>query len=666
MNQENLTYSILVSAETSGAESAIQKLTKTRTAKIKMEVDDKEAIAVGQGAVNAAKKAVAAAGPIQPTFKIELDGANRDQIKRLRRDVRRTLGSDPDATISIKSGVTGANFKGALTNKAEASEAFRSILRAYDAGLTGHLSISGQSASYRAVGRMTSTGRAIGEEIEAAKPPSLPHEGTSKESIRQAWLTKYRLMEGDQSKEGQNWTKYWEALKKSSHEALVPLTAVQKSIQAFGQGGLRRSFATLFTAALGGGPVASIVGGMGGAIASAIALPIAWAIGNALMELPQLLATGVVIARHRRELGVSDSQGPGGPWEENIRPAMYYWGQYRTGKGELMAEGVMEAAFAAQRAGPLPGGAMSEQALAEASARATNQAAALAVGRRIGDKQGMADFASTMAALDEPMSVDAARKKILQDPALRAFWKRQFMPNSPATVAMELMESELRVPQYSLDKLRDRPGGKSGTTAAETLKWMVGAFINEDPRTQGEWKAQAEEWHLRPQNQYLYKNAPPVARAYMDQVAAEERARRNPSTDVLNPSGSPGAVRAMQDYHERLAELRGEGLTDADRARLKPYGIAMGGGELALPGLGVGVKPKTEDFIPGQASWTSATGLAETMQTMWSGIPALDQLGSAGDKLNSAGDKMLEASQDMGIFKWMLDILPNIQQSQGY
>lgn len=368
---------------------------------------------------------------------------------------------------------------------------------------------------------------------------------------------------------------------RKTHE---PLSAVGRMFKAISEGGIRRGVAMGVSGGLGGGPVAAMIGGFTGALASSLALPIAWALGNVIMQMP-----GMAVSRRESEARFRSAGRT--PEEQAELEAIR-----RRGRGFWAAEspdGVnkwMKSAEALQDVG-IRGPQLE---------RTMNRLTALSHGAAGGGAAQVENYAemvrthtpeSRWAMIEGNVQIENALYKMYRDqvPGLRS--------------------DKVEFRRAALKRLVDsrRIGNEDIDTAME--------LAANDPLMKRRLESTAQSmgggW-----------------RNVKDTVAEEV----SHPLDTIDKLGNP--MRMFGTAYERLkmfAGLLGIGTSDTSAKNIPGLeGTAEPGG---------GYKFHPERGIS-RYSWSSASGLAEQMQMMWSGVPIVDATVRSADSLSNIDKKM--------------------------
>jgi len=426
-----------------------------------------------------------------------------------------------------------------------------------------------------------------------------------------------------------------------------PLGTFQEGLRTIGQGGWRRGTAQIVTGALGGGAMAELIGGFMGGVTSAIALPIAWAIGNALMNIPKFASQEVDWQRYVQSLGAR-ATGPRGSkeWNETTAKLRHFAGQYYLGSGKNEAWGsdaILDMAGQYQEVASrrlVPGDVAGEQDRIRYMEQAALNTMALGLGPNA-RVQKPGEFMAAMADLKYG-DTDKARNALLsQNSWIREAWFKRHENEGPRWVLEGRLASALKTPQTTADNYTRRTG-RILAGSREEIEDIIQHEAATSPYVTGEMRHQTEMFRKWPRGGWGM--LPDVAtlqgkeRSYVEQLRGLED-RTDTKTGKIKPSwfDMPGRRLNPPSFEDERKKLRdwamseplGLGLmpkrTQEYHKGLTPQRIAelerLARGEATPSTLYKDSNRKTDLVTPSQYNWTSFAGLAEQMQQMWSGAP---------------------------------------------
>jgi hypothetical protein len=430
----------------------------------------------------------------------------------------------------------------------------------------------------------------------------------------------YRLFQGDPAKEEEHVAKKWKELRESMLGIKEPIDWLKEGFNTIGQGAWRRGAAQIATGALGESPAAAIIGGLVGGITSSIALPIVWAIGNALMQLPQHISERIDWERYVGSIGAragkgGDSKLSGKEWNKQAGIVENFFGSIYGDKHEWLRTKVPGMFLEYQATGMNPGNP-------EQAARASMVAGLLEAGGLETDSIGMMRVmklleTGTSGQKAEAMSQLAGRGYIHGRLISDIIKRRRLSGPLAEYYAEEFLKKELSLPP--------------GTTVANTPEHY--SYLLEqaaqDERVKGELEMQRRQSRLTPEMGWSNLLFGPTAismpankREFVEMMSIIEKAKREGKKGILNPEEDRLfrpiiSFEQAESYAKRRAITRG--LSEDDIKELEKIATAKGGSfEKFLSRSDV----TTRDIMPSQYQWASFSGLAEQMQMMWSGAPA--------------------------------------------
>lgn len=463
--------------------------------------------------------------------------------------------------------------------------------------------------------------------------------------------------EREQQKSARAYHREQTELTKSTKHAT---TAMERFWDAVGMGQWRRGVGGLVTETLGGGAIASLVGGMAGAIASSIALPIGWAVGNAVMQLPQFAAERVGWKRYVESIparGGADKLG--GDWLKKTEELSQFFTHLAGPKGDYLSKQITATMLHYQAVGARAGDP-------KAAARASQVATLLELADIEPERLGLAGTLK-MLATGTPKERRGALSQLAEKPYAR-----------PALIQAMIREKGLEEHPYKdiiAEQLVDaRLAITPGVMGAYTEKDFAIALGRAamESRVLGEMQKQrGETWYFGPEGMVRELNfdqagrLPSHERWYVDEIERIERARaagenvKTPKQDRISgrqQEWDPLELRARY-RGKMMAGREGPGAFDpvpAERIlELERIGKAMAGNKEALAAMtGAQGEISPMNFMPSRFQFTSFTGLAENMQQMWGAFPvgeATEQNTAATNKLTAAVDRNSDLLASIGI-----------------
>jgi len=416
-----------------------------------------------------------------------------------------------------------------------------------------------------------------------------------------------------------------------------------------------------------GEQLSSLIGGFAGSIASAIALPIGWAVGDALMRMPEFYQERLTETRAQESLKAMGTYSPE-KWSEEQRYLSAYAAPYLDPSGQRMDTNkwllaYQGAAREMKTEEDIRVGGHTAAALVGIVARGgendpeevMRQMAKLQTGTRA-EKSAALRFFYSRSYIKERM-IDAIMNK--RDPEGRPIYARNSAGESAAEAALEKMM------EYS-------PGEKPAFTTDAISKWLEDEATSD--RVTGAQKQQVKQTRSTPWRglgNAIVGPGPgePTVRewAYMMayyQAAIDERtgtrstflspeeARRHADAYAKSPITDRELGRALvgplqMDLYDKLLNVNPNNppMTDEQMAKARAIAASWAGDPSKAPWFG-GQFQDQNFWGPMDFRFTSFSGLAEQMQTMWSGVPA--------DAMQSSADSLLDIKSNV---KVMLDLM---------
>ena len=447
-----------------------------------------------------------------------------------------------------------------------------------------------------------------------------------------------------------------------------PMTATEQAFNALSMGQWRRGggqFVSSITEPYFGTEMSSILGGFAGSIASAIALPIGWAVGDAMMNLPQLVQDRLTDTRGQRSLAARAGTGTSKEWAEQQRLLAGFGAPYLDPQGNPIGPQTNRWMLAYQA----EAGELRTPADIRAGGRMGAAMVSLVASQREADPEEAMRALARLRTGDVRMQSEAMQE-LFARPYLRQLMVEEMMD------ARKLPRGTIgeQIAVTSIQRMMEfKPGGKLGYDP-EHIAFLIERAAMEN-RSFGELSKQVNETRIGPWRGYLTSVVGPgpgeptvrewgYATAYyqaeMDERrfgakgtlisgSPEEQRRRADrmargegvnQEDVLNALSKvigPGAIPILRDKlfdvnpqnpvltEEQMKKWRGVAETWAGRPGAAPFW----GGEDVKPNF----------WGPSDYRFTSFTGLAEQMQQMWSGVPA-DAMQASATSLANIDTKM--------------------------
>ena len=433
-----------------------------------------------------------------------------------------------------------------------------------------------------------------------------------------------------------------------------PLSIFEEGLRTIGQGGWRRGTAQIVTATLGGGAMAELVGGFMGGVTSAIALPIAWAIGNDFMNLPQRAAAEIAWQRYVSSLGSRATGGPRGSqaWNDAVAQLRHFADQYYLGAGtseQRASKAAIDMTGRYQEVASRrlqPGDEAGERDRIAAMRRDMLNTIALGMGPNARVKNP-ADFMAVMADLRFG-DADTARKALLnQQSWLRETWFEKHKAEGPRWVLEQRLKQSLTTPQTTADAYKQRTG-RILAGSREEIEDLIQHEVATNPYVTGEVKHQTEMFRKLPRGGFGFipdeatlrgKEAEYVKRMHDLESRYDPKTgeRKYTSKDWRNPGAAAADMLTSPTRDKELKKLREWAMSEPLGVNLLPKRTQeyhksltpqrlmelekLARGEIDPKTLYPDSNRKTDLVTPSQYNWTSFSGMAEQMQQMWSGAP---------------------------------------------
>jgi hypothetical protein len=442
--------------------------------------------------------------------------------------------------------------------------------------------------------------------------------------------------------------------KAKSGGAAAGATPWELMMHGFRQGGIRRGVAMGVTGGLEnlgvGASAASLIGGFTGALASSLVLPIAWALGNAIMNIPKTISEEVDWRRYTQTLGARAASPAGGKaWNEQAALARQWAERFNVGpKNEPGDELIVDLMQKYQSTGRAiaPGDTAAEAERAKRARLVASQMVGLGLGSNATVEEA-GNVARALGDLDNG-DVDTARKQLLSLPWLREKWMERHKNLGRRFLREKTLDNLLGLPNDAL-----RPGS---ATTPEEIHNLIQDVVATDPRVQGEITHQNQQTrilnsHWAPPGGWMKQFGVPdetqlpwdaqryLANAQMYFQSMRERNQTPTDADVSTARAGWG--RAPARGISGLWSDRELEVTDTQKKMLEDYARGVAGGKVPLPGFDKPDQTPAPANMPSQYSWTSFSGLAEQMQMMWSGAP-VDAMQQSAVSLNNI-DKNIES-----------------------
>ena len=501
-----------------------------------------------------------------------------------------------------------------------------------------------------------------------------------REQWRKQWSSDYRAKAGDAATPEGEARYVMSQFAKKLKETEEALTPVERMFSLIGQGQLRRGVAVGVTGMLGGGKAAELMGGFSGTLASSLFLPLSWALGNAIASIPATVGDRVQWQRKTEVPSAMASTDWGAEnWRTAVSDSREYWGQFRSAdKAEKMSDVIMDAAVAAKLAGPaiMPGDITGEEAMAKRVGSYLNQGAAL----HIAGIMPTSEYAAMMSEMDTVNGVDAARKKFLSIPIFGNAWKQARIDEKMNPLSADLaLKQGLGTPQSMLSDIEKRTG-QVDSTSVTALKELAQQVVRMDPRISGVIEQQSNQWRLSPRRNWFFRDASNLNADEEDYLDRMQRYQVKLSTTDFDDTDKRTAIRkdmARYKQFETVGVSKEESigtidqhqhapvLTPARAAALDRIAEAEAGDYRRLPGMGYGPQHETTTNARSDYQWTSFAGLAEQMQTMWSGALPVDitneRLADVNTTMKHLDDTIQGAKTGGSVIPtWFHSLLPGI------
>ncbi len=376
---------------------------------------------------------------------------------------------------------------------------------------------------------------------------------------------------------------------KQTEESTKPLTKFQQGMEQIRAGALRRGVATMTSGMMGDSALGAFASAMSGVITSAIAFPIAWAIGDAFMKLPGFLM-GEREARGKFLAGGGSLEG-----EDRLeaeRRSGVFWAsateegreKFRSVRKILATEGGMRGRSAEEM---------------------TNIIMAISQAQEGGDASGLAAAVAQMnrrPTQENKMAV-VQQSRLIEDALLEQF--RGVIPGEDKmhrTIRLRMLDDYLKGNLSRENVEKAMQAAARGPVATENTEASTKTFA-------GWWRASKDE-----------------ARAMMS-----------------DPQGNWKKIFGLEHREGSLEKLI---------ERIFGWGTDATGRTKNVPGLEAvdAAKPPLHyDPRQYQFQWASMSGMAENMQMMYGNMP-LDAMAVAQDKTNSILERIEKNTQPKPMF----------------
>jgi hypothetical protein len=306
------------------------------------------------------------------SFGLDVGGWSSAQIESLRAPLSDLMartnkkGEDLAGRLNIRATGKGSSFSLSAATGRETDDAISELLRLHGQGLSSKAKISGtvkgQADLDDLMAVISAANKANAPAAKAAKPKAEPKPDYAsyaprpfsleeeQANRRQAWV-RQALVGGADPAKAEAYAAKMAALElqrlgKVINQVLEPLGIWKQMLHDIGQGRIRPGVAKATTGGLKKlmgvaegeeSAIASGVGAMSGGIVSSLALPIAWAIGNAIMALPGMILDRRESSGRFRAGGrnAADSEAFAAMEREKRR----YWEGVHSGGGEAWVKG---------------------------------------------------------------------------------------------------------------------------------------------------------------------------------------------------------------------------------------------------------------------------------------------------------------------------------------
>ena len=449
------------------------------------------------------------------------------------------------------------------------------------------------------------------------------------------------------------------------------------------RGALRAGVAKMVSGSFGEDSTAgAFVGAFTGVVASAVIFPIAWAIGDAIMNIPGIIDSNVT--GYRANIAAGERAGGGlvgKEWLERAGAAQEVFGGVKDALGEVrVSEDVMPMMRAWQAAGQdtnRPGEAERAAVMIGAISTIDNEVA-----------QKKAYYAEQMKFLrygteDEQKQAAEAFQSI---PRVNEIMQERYAQKAYGKGMEEIPPIQRALVADAVKAIRQIPFGQQGGYNADYIESVVQEYA-EDERIKNDIRYQRTQWRIagergweraKPWNptnlreyeedffestqgireirqkakeQYYFVRDEETEQTWADKKArAVASGKKLPGNKTAEEyfggtfeeyqkkvkAESIETVKRMDRFQmdkttkfvvqQRIAEKRQEGESVEDyekrlairREDLIQQAKVRAGEE---PFGGKRPTPETPDYIPSKYQWTSFSGLADQMQMMWSGAP---------------------------------------------
>ena len=396
-------------------------------------------------------------------------------------------------------------------------------------------------------------------------------------------------------------------------------------VEMLGQGfGLRRIIASAITGAFGDskGPLAEMIGGIGGMLGNLMVLKMAWGFENMLVNLPGIVGEQVTLARYAGVPESRASTGIGGAaWNEMLSQNRHWWGHYRVGeKGDYADKVFQNVIQKLQQVGVPPASAAEEQQRIDAARDYANQAIAMSLDSNAMVKDPAA-FATAMMTMRFGIGDEKIKAKLalLNDPQVMARMIARYRqrPEYAHRWTDAGLASLIRQHGQLPDELPKVYGAVTGDELANVVSQML-----TDPRVKGSLERQTGQIRMLPRSGFgLWYDRAQLQGPKREYVEAEIAFRKwkQAQENVVKDHPILGRILTTNAYGGQtgLDVQRRYGLTDEQIKAMEPLIRGETKGFQAIPGLGPTEEMKPHFLTPHmQYGFTSLAGLAEQMQAL--------------------------------------------------
>jgi hypothetical protein len=551
-------------------------------------------------------------------------------------------GEEKVGKLKFMSGDAGNSFKMSAESSKQASEAFAELMAQRGAGLAGSTKLqatlpagSDLSKIYAVAAENDATVRAkLEQEKAAAKAASgsksyksaktddeLALEKKEKEihSAKVNWMSK-----GLSAQEALN--RSLKDYEDKAKKAVEPTSWIAKAWDTIGAGGIRRGVAQLTTGGLEGmlgegSKVAAAGGAMTGALVSSLALPIAWAVGNAIAKIPSQIGAAVDWRRENQELSARAGGGLAGEeWKQQAGLLKASVGYLYGDKGTAMYSDIDKMMAVYQTTGAMNPNQIEE---ARQAANASFTAALL----------NAAKLEQSPLTLIEQIKRATTGTGEERQGAMQELGNRYYIHEGLVKEALR-GRSGVGAEILAEGEVKARLGyfpGMPGAYDVNHLLFIAEEQAKKDARVKGIFEKQMGEFHSGGSGGFfpsLDANTLPANERGWITGRREELKKYGPG-GLYGPGGrfeswGKGGVpepktTLRNDANAQIYTIQEDRIAVLEAIARGQVTPAAGGGIGKFP---FGTEDvKTRGGMPAEYNWTSFSGMAEQMQMMWSGAP---------------------------------------------